>query len=96
MRTFVKVLLVVLAAIVALRLLPLLMASFALSGAGLLLGGILLTGGIAAALGVGFVVLIALLVVALVVAAALSPIWIPVLLVVGLIALIRRCSRARA
>lgn len=81
MNTFVKVLLLVVAAIVAVKLLPL---TFALGCVlGLLLVGLLL-------LGLSMVAVALVASVALV--SVLAPIWIPVLLIVGLFALIKRLS----
>lgn len=85
MNTFLKAVLLVIAAIVALKLLPfawgvmcfLVATTFGLIGFGVsaltaVLGGLLL------------------------VAALLSPIWVPILLIVGIIALVRRGSRSSA
>ena len=84
MKTFLKVLLLVLLALVAIKLLPLTIGlGFA---AGFFLVGLI-------AVGVSLVAAISAL--ALVAAAVLSPVWIPVLLLVGLIALIKRSSRRR-
>ena len=81
MNTFVKVLLLVVAAIVAVKLLPL---TFALGCVlGLLVMGLLL-------LGLSLVAVTLVAGVALV--SVLAPIWVPVLLVVGLIALIKKLS----
>jgi hypothetical protein len=81
MNTFLKVFLLVVAAVVAVKLLPLTL------GLGFLLG-LLLIG----LLGVGLS-LVAVVVVAVVgLAAVLAPIWIPVLAIVGLVALIRKLS----
>jgi hypothetical protein len=85
MKTFLKVLLIVVAAIVAVKLLPVALV-FGCVAAFLL-----------AALAVLGVSLAALaLVAALVVAALLSPVWLPVLAVVGVIALCRRGGKAAA
>lgn len=81
-KTFLKILLVVVAALVAIKLLPVTLAlGFVL---GLAVVGLAIAGlSVVAALAVG----------AIVVAAVLSPVWIPVLLIVGLIALVKRFSR---
>ncbi len=81
MKTFLKVVLLVVAAVVAVKLLPLTLAfGFVL---GLLLVGLLVLG-----LSLVAVVLIA----AVALAAVLAPIWIPVLAIVGLITLIKKLS----
>jgi hypothetical protein len=82
MKTFLKVLLLVLVALIVVKCLPLLIAAgFALAGA--LLGFIALAASAVAAL-IGS---------AIVLGALLSPIWIPILAIVGLIALIKRAGR---
>lgn len=94
MTTFLKIVLCVIAAILAIKLLPVLLAPVLLVGlvalllAGLLLGSAGLVASIGVALLAGFFVL------ALVLLAVLSPIWIPVLLIVGLVALLRKVARA--
>ena len=93
MKTFLKVLLYLLLAVVAIKLLPLVLAFTAISAAALLVVAGLLFSGVAAVAGVGVAALVALLVPIIVLAAVLSPIWIPVLIVVGIIALIRRSNR---
>ena len=85
MKAFLKALLLVLAVLLLIKLLPLTLAL----GVGLGFGVVLV-----AALGVS--ALAALFCAVLAITAALSPIWLPVLWVVGLIALIKRCSRANA
>ena len=85
MKTFLKVVLVVLLAVVALKLLPF---AFAL--------GCALAATVAGLVIVGVSTVFGLLVAAVVLAAVLSPIWIPAMLVVGLIALIRRSNRRTA
>ena len=80
MKTFLRVLLCVVVTVVAFKLLPVLMVPVVL-------------GGLAAAAGVGLILLLVLLAVALAVVAVLAPIWIPVLAIVGLVALIRRANR---
>lgn len=84
MKTFLKVLLIVVAVIVALKLLPIAL------GLGCVVAAIL------AGLAVLGVSLAALLVcAALVVAAVLSPVWMPVLAIIGVIALFRRGGAAK-
>lgn len=85
MKTFLKVVLLLIAAVVAVKLLPLTL------GLGILLGVALVA---LAAVGVSALALILGLGVVLV--AVLSPIWIPVLAIFGLIALIKRSSRRSA
>jgi hypothetical protein len=82
MRTFLKVLLVLAAAILAVKLLPFTVAlGFAL--------GIALI--VALALGVSAAAVLTVTALALV--AVLSPLWIPILALVGVIALIKRLGR---
>ena len=85
MKTFLKVVLLVIAAVIAVKLLPLTL------GLGILLGVSIV--GLAA---VGVSALALILGLGLVLAAVLSPIWIPVLAIVGLVALIKRSSRPSA
>ena len=81
MKTFLKVVLLLIVALIALKLLPLTFALGCLLAAGLL--GLIALGvsTIAAVLGAGIVL-----------AAVLAPIWVPVLLIVGIIALIKRSN----
>jgi hypothetical protein len=82
MKTFLKVVLLVIVAVIVVKSLPLLIAAgFALAGA--LLGFIALAVSALAAL-VGS---------AIVLGALLSPIWLPIFALVGLIALIKRGGR---
>jgi len=85
MKTFWKVLLLTVLAVIAIKLLPVTVAL------GFVLGFLLVA---LAALGVS--ILAGLGVIAVIVAAVLAPIWIPVLAVVGLIALIKRLRRPAA
>ena len=93
MKTGLKIFLVLIAALLVLKLLPviLVMGGFSLAG-WVVVGGLLV-----AALGVlvllGVSVSVAVLVVALAVAVALSPIWVPVLAVIGLIFLLKKAKR---
>lgn len=82
MNTFLKVFLLALLALVVIKLAPVLMIPAFIAFIGLLIAGIAMAGG-----------LVLLLVVTLAVLAALSPLWIPVLAIVGLVALCRRGSR---
>jgi hypothetical protein len=84
MKTTLKVLLLVVLAVVAIKLLPLTLGlGFA---AGFFLVGLLVT---------GLSLVAAIAVLGLILAAALAPIWIPVLVVAGIVALIRRASNRR-
>lgn len=82
MKTFIKVLLVALLVIVAIKLCPLILLAALVTLLGALLLGTL---GLSALAGV--------LLVALLVAVVLSPLWVPVLLVVGIVALWRKSRR---
>jgi hypothetical protein len=84
MKAFLKVLVLVILALVAIKLLPLTIGlGFA--------AGLLLVGFVA----LGLSVLAGVAVLALFLGAVLSPIWIPVALLLGLIALLRRAGRKR-
>src|SRR5437588_10381383 len=82
MQTFLKVVRLVVAALVAIKLLPL---TFVL--------GVVLAVAVLALLAVGVSVIAALLVAAAILLMVLSPIWIPVLIIVGIVALIKRANR---
>lgn len=87
MNTFLKILLCAIAVVLALKFLPLIFGGLLIGFvATLVLAGLLLGG-----LGVG---LCLLLVPALVLLGIFAPLWIPVLAVIGLIALVRCCARA--
>lgn len=82
MKTFLKILLLVSVALVAIKLLPLTIGvGFAV---GLLLVGLVMA---------GLSLLAGIAVIGLALGAVLAPVWIPALLLVGLIALIRRMTR---
>jgi hydrogenase/urease accessory protein HupE len=85
MKPFLKVLLLVVAALIAIKLLPLTVAVGCLVA--LLLAGLAFVGVSVLALVVGL---------GIVIAAVLAPIWVPVLAVVGIIALIKRTSHRPA
>jgi hypothetical protein len=85
MNTFLKVVLLLLAAVIAVKLLPLTLALGCIFAVAL---------GIFALVGISMVA--ALICLGLLLAAVLSPIWIPLLVVIGLIALTKRCTRAPA
>jgi hypothetical protein len=93
MKTGLKIFLVLIAALLVLKLLPVILVMGGFS----LVGVLLVAGLIVAALGVlvllGVSVSVAVLVVALAVAVALSPIWVPVLAVIGLIFLLKKAKR---
>jgi hypothetical protein len=86
MKTFLKVLLILIAAVIAIKLLPVLLVIGGVSLGGLLLAGGLIVAaiGVLAALGLS------------VVAVGLSPIWVPVLAVMGIVALVRKTTRTAA
>lgn len=90
MNTPVKILLCIVAALIAIKLLPLLLIPLALVGAAVLVVVGLLFSGVVAVAGAGLGLIVALLAIC----AVLSPIWVPVLAVVGVIALIRRSGRS--
>ena len=90
MKTFLKILLAVLAVLVCLKILPFLFGVAVVDLAGALAAGVVLVGGVASLAAVGLSVVAAILAVVLVAAAVLAPIWLPVLAVVGLISLCRR------
>lgn len=79
MNTFLKILLFLVLAIIAIKLFPLTLAI-----------GVILALALGGAVFVGFSVIAALLVVALAVVAALAPIWLPALAIVGVIALFKK------
>jgi hypothetical protein len=79
MNTFLKIALFLVLAIVAIKLFPLTLAL-----------GIILALALGGAIFVGFSVIAAILVVTLAAVAALAPIWLPALVVVGIIALFRK------
>lgn len=89
MNTFLKVLLCVVALLLVLKFLPVLMVAVTLAALAILVAAGLLLGGVGA-------VFLTLLLAGLVAVAVLAPIWIPVLVIFGLIALIRHCSGAKA
>lgn len=85
MKTFLKIVGLVILAVIAIKLLPLTLAL------GFILG--LLAVGLVV---LGMSIVAALACLTAVVAAALAPIWIPVLVVAGIVALLRRSSRRPA
>lgn len=85
MNTFLKVLVVAVAVIVAIKLLPITLL------VGCIIGGAALVMTV-----VGLSAVAIIVAVALALLAALSPVWLPVLAIVGIIALVRRSSRKPA
>ena len=85
MKTFLKIFLLVVLALVAIKLLPLTLAL-----------GCVLGLAVAALLAIGASALAGLIALALVVVAALAPLWIPVLAIIGLVSLLRRAGRRSA
>ena len=84
-KTFFKVVLILIAAVIAVKLLPITIAlgiALGLAAVGLAIAGVSIVA--------------VLMVAAIVLAAILSPIWVPVLLLVGLIALVKRLARRSA
>ena len=96
MNTFWKVLLVILAVLLAIKLLPAFLLVPFVIGLPLLALAECVFGGLATIATVGLVLVTVLAVVTLVLLAVLSPIWIPLLLIVGLVALIARAAKAKA
>jgi hypothetical protein len=94
MKTFLTVLVYVLLALLAIKLLPFLFLPVLVAGVGLLIAAGLAFGGVAAVAGMGIAAAVLILGVLIVLVTILSPIWLPILAIVGLIALIRRSNRA--
>ena len=82
MKSFLKVVLLVIVAVIAVKLVPL---TFAL--------GCVLAAGVLGLIAVGASAIAALAGAVITLVAVLSPIWVPALAIVGLIALIKRCTR---
>ncbi len=96
MKTFLKVLLVFAIAALVIHLWPVAAVPLALGGMIALLIGLVFAGGVAVVGGVLLTVVCALVGVLIALAAASSPIWLPILAIVGLVALLRRGSRTAA
>ena len=94
MKTFLIVLLALVGAVVAVKLLPLAFAPVVFVLGLLLLICCLFVGGAAATVAAGLALLVSLLVGGLLLLVVLSPLWIPVLAIVGIIVLIKRLSAA--
>ena len=93
MKTGLKIFLVLIAALLVLKLLPVILVMGGFSLAGLVVVGGLLVAALGVLVLLGVSVSVAALAVALVVAVALSPIWVPVLAVIGLIFLLKKAKR---
>jgi hypothetical protein len=93
MKTGLKIFLVLIAAILVLKLLPVILVMGGFSLAGLVVVGGLLVAALGVLVLLGVSVSVAVLAVALAVAVALSPIWVPVLAVIGLIFLLKKAKR---
>jgi hypothetical protein len=96
MKTFLIILLAVVGTVVVAHLLPLAFAPVIFVLGVLLLIGGLLAGGAAAIVAAVLAVLVGLLAGGLALVAVLAPIWIPVLAIVGLVALIKRLNARSA
>lgn len=90
MKPFFKILLVVAVVLLAFKLLPVLLVPVILGIVLTLIVGSVLAAGVAALTFAGLSTFGALAAVTLVTAAVLSPIWMPVLAVIGLVSLCRR------
>jgi hypothetical protein len=93
MKTGLKIFLVLIAALLVLKLMPVILVMGGFSLAGLVVVGGLLVAALGVLVLLGVSVSAAVLAVALVVAVALSPIWVPVLAVIGLIFLLKKAKR---
>ena len=93
MNTFLKVLLFIVVALLAIKFLPFLLLPVLIAGVGLLLMVGLVVAGVATVAGVGVAAVVAILAVLTAIVVVLAPLWIPVLVVIGLVALIRRSTR---
>jgi len=93
MKTGLKIFLVLIAALLVLKLLPVILVMGGFSLAGLVVVGGLLVAALGVLVLLGVSGSVAVLAVALAVAVALSPIWVPVLAVIGLIFLLKKAKR---
>ena len=96
MHTFFKLVLLTLLVVLIAHLWPIVVLPFALIGLAMLVLGGVTAGGVAVVLTVGLALMGIVLGVVLSLAAALSPIWIPVLLILGLISLSKRKTNVAA
>ena len=90
MKTFLKVVLLFLVVALVIHLWPIAAVPLAIGGVIAFIVGSVLVGGVAVVATVAIVLAVAVAAALLCVAAASSPIWLPVLAIVGLIALLRR------
>ena len=93
MKTLLKVLLIAALVLAVAHFFPFFLIPVALAGAALFVGSLILAGGAGVAIIVALALIVALLALAVGLAAALAPIWLPLLLVLGIVALIRRVAR---
>ncbi len=96
MKTFFKIILLIAAVVVVFHCWPLLAAPLGAAVAVGVIGGGLVVLALLAVAGVGVGALAAILAVATVFLVGLSPLWVPVLLIVGIVSLFRRAARAKA
>jgi hypothetical protein len=96
MKTFLIVLAVFLAAVVLVEFWPLIIAPLAVIAAAGLLLGCLLAGGATLLLGLVAVVVLAVLGALVGLLTAAAPVWVPIVLIVGIVMLIKRSSRPSA
>lgn len=92
MTTFVKVILLAFVAVLLVHLWPIAVVPFVVIGLAIAALGAITAGGVAVVLTVGMALVGAVLAVIVSVTAALSPVWIPVVLVLGIISLAKRRS----
>ncbi len=92
MNTFGKILLFTLLALLVIHLCPILLIPIILAVAAMLVIGTMLAGGFAAVAATGLSLVAGLVAVALVALAVLSPVWLPLLAIYGLVKL---CTRNR-
>ena len=96
MKTFLKVVLLFAVVALLIHLWPLAAVPLAIGGVIALIVGAVLASGVAVIGGVLVTLVCALVGVLLTVAVAASPIWLPILAIIGLVALVRRGSRTPA
>ena len=90
MKTFLKVLLLFAVVAVVIYLCPVAAVPLALGGAVALVIGCVLVGGVAFVATIALVLAVVIGLALLAIAAASSPIWLPLLAIIGLVALLRR------
>jgi hypothetical protein len=96
MNTFGKILLFTLLALVAIHLFPILLLPIILAVAAMLVIGTMLAGGFAALAATGLSLVAVVIAVVLVALAVLSPIWLPLLAIYGLVKLCGRNGKVAA